>query len=144
MSTVKQPLKYLWTAIFEDGHIIAQPEDDRYTKHDDTADHNPSAFRDILDYQDKSPLEHFLLVPPEDDTQLVSLDLTTGEFSLGGFPFKLNCETSVDRKLIYFRNIAQDYIDGVAQDPYVESYNVGFEYKNKDGRTVKRIITVDA
>lgn len=142
MSTVKQPLKYNWSAIFVDGHIIVQPEDDRYSKHDDAADHNPSAFRDILDYQESSPIKLFIL-DDGDDSEAVYLNLLDGTFALGGFPFKLDHEGSIDRKLIFFRNVAQDYVDGAAQEPRVESYTVGYEYKNKDGKNVKRMITID-
>lgn len=50
---------YLWTAIFADGTHIHQPPDDRYSKHDDMAEYNPSAFRDILDKMQESKLVGF-------------------------------------------------------------------------------------
>ena len=50
MSTVKGPLKYIWTGYFEDGKVLEQPADDRWSKHDDANDHNFTAFRDLLDY----------------------------------------------------------------------------------------------
>ena len=55
-------LDWLWTACFydekkiaEDGNdrnaytYIKQPPDDRYSKHDDSADWNPSSYRDFLE-----------------------------------------------------------------------------------------------
>ena len=142
MSTVRTPLKYLWVAFFEDGNIIIQPEDDKYSKHDNKAEHNPSAFRDILDHQKESKLMNFLLLH-DDDTEQISLDLSNGEFSLGGFPFFLGDEGEVERKLIFYRNVEQKFIDGEAQDPEIVSYSVGYEYKDEKGKVQKKVITVD-
>lgn len=141
MSTVKQPLKYLWWASFDDGQMIAQPEDDSYSKHDDTQEHNPSSFRDILDYQERAGLESFGLSDRESD--IFELNLKTGSVRLGEYYFKLDTEENIERKLIYFRNVRQEYNDGIAGEPWIESYSVGYEYKNKDGKTVKRLIHID-
>lgn len=47
-------LKYLWQATFQGApdskHVITQRADDRYSKHDDSLEQNPSSYRDFLDY----------------------------------------------------------------------------------------------
>jgi hypothetical protein len=99
------PLKYLWTARFKDGHIISQPKDDHYSKHNDTADWNPSAFRDIQEYQ-KAPLISFELVNTSIERDRTAVLLDDGSFvHLGNTSFKLEKpgEDIVDRKLIYYR-----------------------------------------
>jgi len=142
MSTTTKPLTMLWSVYFEDGHIIDQSEDDRYSKHDDTAEWNPSAFRDILDYEEKSPIKFFHLLDQTKMNGIYSVDLSTGEFSIDSKTFRLD-DAESPRKLIYFRNMDRDNIDGVWQEPRVVSYNFGYEYKNNKGKTVKRIITLD-
>lgn len=61
--------------MFRDGTYLEQPDDDRYSKHDESAEHNPSAFRDLLDYldgTDENPKKHYplwfrLMVNDEDE-----------------------------------------------------------------------------
>ena len=122
MSTVKQPLEYLWTAIFTDGHIINQPEDDRYSRYDENLEHNKSAFQDILDYQEKSRL--YLFVLHNND-------------------FKHTVYLDKNAKLIYYRNVEQKHIDGIAQDPEVVSYCVGYEYKDDNNKVQKKVIEIN-
>ena len=138
MSTTTKPLTMLWSVVFQDGYIIDQPEDDRYSKHDDNAEWNPSAFRDIIDYEEKSPIGWFHLLA---DKHIYAVNLQTGVFSIDGQEFKLD-DDDATRKLIYFRTMEKNNVDGQWQEPSVVSYNFGYEYKNKSGRTVKRIITL--
>lgn len=50
-----EQFKYLWSAKFANGHVVRQRPDDRYSKHNPKAEHNPSSFRDFLDYAESHP-----------------------------------------------------------------------------------------
>lgn len=146
MSTVNTKLKYLWSAYFEDGAILHQNKEDKYSKHVEGAEHNPSAFRDILDYQEKSPLSQFCLNEVQGDAYYsvylrdgvfgASLDHAPAEFSLEDTPL-------IDRKLIFFRQVQQNWINGVAQEPRVARYCIGYEGKNPQGKVEKKVIYID-
>lgn len=131
--------KYLWEATFKDGTMIRQPLDDRYSKHDDTAEHNPSAFRDLLDYQEKSSLQFFALVGH--DRQIFAVNMETGEFFVNGTTFMLDqpMEELTDRKLIYFRT---GRVESAERVPYIYAYNFGYEGKDSNGKKAKKVITV--
>lgn len=148
MSTVNDPLKYLWTAQFEDGHVMNQPADDRSIDHDENAEHNGTAFTDLLNYD--SPVQVFCLGS-------YALSLVTGEFFVFADPntpvtrFKLEMEDEIltDRKLIYYRVVRKDtIIDKQTQEVqdelhYVHAYVIGYEGKDKNGKTVKKTILVE-
>ena len=141
MSTSSQPLKYLWSAYFEDGTIINQPADDRYSKHVEGAEWNPSSFRDLIDYQEKSPLTSFSI---EDNRFFYAVYLPTGEFTATSddgveAPFTLEHEPVTDRKLIYYREMHKDNIDGEWQEPRVNAYIIGYEGKDANGKVHKKI-----
>ena len=106
-------LKYLWEATFKDGTMISQPPDERYSKHDDTAEHNPSAFRDILDHQEVSPLEFFALVGQ--DRQLYAVCLETGEFFVNGTTFMLDqpLEEFFQERLVHQATFALEQVADV-------------------------------
>lgn len=142
MSTTSQALKYLWTAVFDDSHFIVQPADDRYSGHDEEAEHNPSAFRDLLDYQKQG---HRLTVFELGNYEI---DLVNGDFyvndRLGAIgKFSLEEVPLEDRKLIYFREMRQEWIDGVPQEPYVNRYCVGYEGKDPEGKIQKKVVYID-
>ena len=133
-------LKYLWEATFKDGHIIRQPLDDRYSKHDESAEHNPSSFRDLLDYMETTPLEFFALVGH--DRQIFAANLPTGEFFVNGGVFMLDqpLEELLDRKIIYYRTQRMNL---ETSEQYTYAYNFGYEGKHPEsGKIVKRIMTV--
>lgn len=142
MSTVTQPLKYIWTAIFEDGNVIEQPEDDRSIKHDESAEHNPSAFRDILDY----PEEVVIFSLRDRDNYIHEVSLTSGKFVVGEHGmsepryFSLEETLLTDRKLIYFREVRKEFIDGVEQPAYINRYCFGYEGKDAEGKVHKKVI----
>lgn len=50
-----EQFKYLWSAKFANGHIVRQHPNDLYSKHNPKASHNPSSFRDFLDYAESHP-----------------------------------------------------------------------------------------
>lgn len=133
-------LKYLWEATFLDGHTITQPADDRYSKHDDKAEHNPSAFRDILDYQKKSPLAFFALIGQE-KPNIYTVSIVNGGFYVNNATFSLEQSPLElkDRKLIYFRTQQANLQTGEVQ---TKSYNFGYEGKDSNGKTVKKVMTI--
>lgn len=144
MSTVKQPLKMLWSVTFKDGYIIDQSEDDRYSKHDDKSEWNPSSFRDILDHEEKSTIQWFHLLEKKiTRSNIYSLNLETGDFSLNGVQLRLEDNCKTPRKLIYYRNIEKDYVDGEEVDERIVSYNFGYEYKDEKGKVQKKVITLN-
>lgn len=138
MSTTTQPLKYLWSGIFANGVVIDQSADDKYSKHDDEAEWNPSAFRDLLDYQSVCTLKLFQLGD-------YSVNLTTGEWVVDNKHFFMDeNDINSERKLIYFRTMQRLNNDGVwDEEPTVVSYTFGYEYKNSKGINQTRTITID-
>ena len=132
-------LKYLWEATYKDEHIIRQPIDDRYSKHNDSAEHNPSSFRDLQDYESKSPLLFFALVGH--DRQVYAVNIETGEFFVNGTTFYLDQPRAEleDRKLIYYRTQRMNIQNG---DQHTEAYNFGYEGKTPTGKVIKKVITV--
>lgn len=125
--------RYGWQAIFADGEWITQPDDDRYSKHDPTKEHNPSAFRDVEDKREKTPLVAFVLRDVTDDSQAVLLDLEDRIFYVNNMPLKLagdeqfiydtNCKPA---ELIYYRTMEQKMSDG--SKPIVKSHTIGYRY----------------
>lgn len=148
MSTVQEPLKYLWIALFANNHKIIQPANDQYSKHVEDAEHNPSAFRDILDYEETSPLTHFQL-HKKDFYESYGVDVSRGEFWISNtegtmpLPFSLESEPLTDRKLIYFREVHLQTVGGVPQEPFVNRYCFGYEGKNKDGIIEKKVLYIN-
>jgi len=146
MSTTTQPLKYLWTVVFEDGHEIKQPSNDHYSKHDDIAEWNPSAFRDIQEYSDTSNVWVFYLDSVGKLSERYYCDLKQGLFTAynpnGTTPLALSLENEPlsDRKLIYYREMQQDSVDGSISEPYVVRYAIGYEGKNSLGKIEKKVI----
>jgi len=156
MSTSPQPLQYLWTAWFDDGTVIKQPADDRYSKHEDDADNNPSAFRDIIDHQKKANLIYFDI---NDDVFAYGIDLPSGRFGINGTWFSLEDISNPikDRKLIYYRTVDKDIVlntvvekDGKTtttideKEPRVIAYYFGYEGKNASGKIETKVIRIDA
>lgn len=146
MSTVAQPLKYLWTAYFDDGKVIEQPADDRYSKHDDDAEYNPSAFRDLLDYQKKAKLIYFDI---NDGTFAYGVDLPSGRFGINGTWFEVGEDEHAlkDRELIYYRAVKQDHTlhpngEITAHEPEIEAYFFGYKGKNANGKIVKKVVRI--
>lgn len=136
--------KYRWTAEFEDASFITQPEDDRYSKHDDNAEWNPSSFRDIQEHD--GILRYFSLFNKSQDTY--TIDLYTGIFTVvkNGdcstemeFSLERPLEELSDRELIYFRTMRMNMQTG---EQYIHAYNFGYKGKDKDGNVVEKVITV--
>jgi len=108
-------MEYLWTATFADGHIIKQPEDDKYSKHNSELEHNPSAFQDIYDYQETSTLYKFTL-------------------SNGTIEYSIYLDN--DSEIIYYRNMELKFINGIADSNNVVSYTIGYK-NNKEEKVIE-------
>lgn len=127
--------RYRWQAIFSDGTRITQPDDDRYSKHDPTKEHNPSAFRDVEDKRESTPLVAFVLRDITDDSQAVLLDLEARIFYVNNMPLKLAGDeqfiydiNSKPAELIYYRTMEQK-MDGRSK-PIVKSHTIGYRYND--------------
>lgn len=125
----------LWTAVFKNGHTINQPEDDRYSKHDDTQSWNPSSFRDIQDYENIEPLEVFRLGE-------FMVNLRTGIFSVNSLDFTLEDEPLTNRKLIYYRVMESDWLGATMSEPRLIQYAIGYEGKNNKGKVEKKVMRI--
>lgn len=149
MSTTNQELKYLWTAFFEDGTIIKQPENDQYSKHDPSAEGNPSAFRDVLDKEEESPLVMFLLASPENNS-IIGVDLRTGRFTINNVEFDAHDQnldlSNKELKIVFFREVRRDTIMGVADwkekevEHYINRYFIGWQIV---GEGIAQTVAVD-
>lgn len=131
---------YLWTAVFADGTNIHQPPDDRYSKHDDTAEYNPSAFRDILDKMQESKLVGFDL-SSTDGHHRCYLDMLSRSFYIDGNLIWLERpgEELTDIKLIYFRTMESSK----GRYHRVVAYNFGYAGKDvNSGKIVEKVITI--
>lgn len=143
MSTTTQPLKYLFTAIYKDNTTFKQPEDDKSKNHTEGAEWNPSSFRDV----DQDNLHYFALEEnPEDllnGNYRVVVDLETGLFIINGQVVQLHDQNDVlgKLKLIYFREVQKDFIDGEEQEARVTKYFVGWE--TITGKKIKRTVAID-
>lgn len=145
MSTVPGKLSAWWSAYFEDGHVIDQPDDDRYSKHVEGAEHNPSAFRDVIDYQEKSKLTQFHLIK---GSKIYGIDLEHGTFFLnpGNFEFSFEGQNEIltDRQVIFFREVLQhNTANGGVQPPYVNRYFFGYKGRNEKGQSVEKVLNIE-
>lgn len=132
-------MRLLWTAHFDDGNFIEQPEDDRYSKHDDNADWNPTAFKDIQEYDGN--LAVFSLYDGENE--FYSIDLRNGLFKTKNAKFSLEGTLLTDRKLIYFREMEQNFVNGQSDGPRIVRYAMGYEGKNSTGKVEKKVIYIN-
>lgn len=141
-------LNWLWEARFLDGKVITQPEDDKYSKHDDSKDWNPSSYRDFLDYFDggKNKLLSFGIANKDSgDVVIVKLDekkpyifsYHDGDKNVNDLYHEM--QELHDVQPIYYREMENTVVDGVFGEPNVVAYNVGYQGKNDTGANVKHI-----
>jgi len=143
MSTSPNPFKYLWSAEFDDGHIIRQPADDRYSKHIDGAEWNPSAFRDVVEYGETHNLTAFVLAN-SDLSDIFMIDLLNGDFRVNGIDFSLEDEPLKDRKIVFWREMYQNQTLGEElQAPFVNRYILGYEGFNSENKKEQKVIYIN-
>lgn len=144
--------KYLWRAEFDDGHIIKQDPEDRYSKHDPKAEYNPSSFRDFLDYQDQHPeakLIKFCLASKNACYTVSFVDRARPSISYDqtnryGFPVKHHEVFKSKRDLenvrvVYYRRMALDMLHHTKELCF---YALGFQGNEKNGRNFQKEIRV--
>ncbi|HYD35550.1 MAG TPA: hypothetical protein VD999_05760 [Vitreimonas sp.] len=144
----KLKLKYLFTAFFEDGHVISQTPEDVSTIDPEKR----SAFFDVLEYEKKSKLMAFNLLNPV-LKEYIEVNLNTGEFDVHGIKINIadqNFEPTEPLRLVYFREtriesdvkmIAGQKDDLLAQRFYVNNYFIGWQ-TTVDGKNVQRTIAL--
>lgn len=128
--------------MFYDCTIMEQPPDDKYSKHDDSKEYNPSSFRDVIEYSEKSPIWGFGIFNPDDENDYFAVRLSDGMFCAGNKEFTLQRpdDKIVDKQVIYYRTMQANMQTG---EQRCVAYNIG--YKGKDvatGRTTEKVITV--
>lgn len=134
MSTTTQPLKYRFHVIYNDDTEFIQPDDDKSIKHIEDAEWNPSSFSDI----DQNKLVVFCLV--KDTKPIVGVNLENGLFLINGETVQLHDQNDIlgKLKLIYFREVQRDNIDGEWQEGHITKYFVGWE--TVTGKKIKRTV----
>lgn len=146
-------LKYRWIAIFK-RNIIKQSLDDKYSKHDPTAEWNPSSFRDFQDYFDEhqNDLSIFHLISEDADYAVDLTDpgkpkiLETKRGSHWGADKTVILHREKrplsDVRIIYYRKMELKVINGQASSPEVVGYVLGYQGTDKNGNNRQKTITV--
>ena len=146
-------LKYRWIALFKK-KMIKQPLDDKYSKHDPTAEWNPSSFRDFQDYFDEhqNDLELFHLISEDADYAVDLTDqgkpkiLETKRGSHWGADKTVILHREKrplsDVRIIYYRKMEMKVINGQASSPEVVGYVLGYQGTDKNGNNRQKTITV--
>lgn len=140
-----------WQARFRDGKVIVQPDDDKYSKHDDSKDYNPSSFRDFLDYfnKDRNNLDSFGIVSNKEDKVVVvrfdenEIRLFTYKKGDKDVAVKKKCEKLKNAQPIYFRKMENTSVNGVFGTPKVVSYTIGFQGTDKNGKNAQYLLEVE-
>lgn len=124
-------LKYLFKAIYEDGTILEQTQDDR-----SLIDPAKSTFFDI----DHSKLIAFGLEDGGDTAVVV--DLRDGSFQVNGVPFYIYDKEVKDRRLIYFRRNTIAFDQNLAQHGHNIAYHIGWQGNDPvTGENVQRVLS---
>lgn len=144
--------KYLWRATFSH-RVITQHPQDRYSKYNPAAEHNPSSFRDFQEYFDnhKDELKKFELISKE---MVFVLDLSDKSKPIiycdryGRYGSKTHTilhkekRSLHDVRVIYFRNMSCDMKNGRFGTPRVDAYVLGYQGRDDNGNNRQKQITV--
>lgn len=142
---------WLWQARFSDGKVICQPEDDKYSKHDDTKDFNPSSFRDFLDYFQKhrDKLTSFGVVNGDkrevvvvrfDNSKIRMFKYKDGDLDVKSIHEEVKKISGAQP--IYFRKIQNNIVNGVFGEPEVVSYSIGYQGRDENGKNIQFIYEI--
>lgn len=148
----KSKFSYLWRAVFNK-KIINQHFEDKYSKHDPNSEHNPSSFRDFQDYFEnhKEELVSFELVGKG---KVYTVDLTRPWSPIIYLDEKgrwgAEKHTLLHRekrplknvRIIYYRNMELDIINGEQGEPRVASYVLGYQGLDEKGNCRKKEIII--
>lgn len=149
MDTTTNQLKYKFVAIYNDGTIFTQPDNDI-----SLVNPTKSSFYDI----DHSKLIAFALVKEESENsnhKEFLVDLRDGHFEINGvslndvkfnkddeiYCFNESVETSsLNRRLIYFRN-NKIIFNSFSGDSHNVTYSLGWQ-ATENGKNIKKIIEI--
>lgn len=148
----KSKFKYLWRANFIKKVITQHPED-KYSGYNPDAEWNPSSFRDFQNYFDghSGELLSFQLVGKN---KVYTVDLTRAWSPI------IYCDEEgrwgtekhtviykekrplKDVRIIYYRNMEADIVDGVMGESRVVGYVLGYQGIDENGGCRKKMISV--
>lgn len=143
--------KYLWSVRFANGHVITQHPQDLYSKHDPESAHNPSSFRDFLDYVEKHPdvpIIDFMLFNKEKAYKIVVNTvrpvITYDERNRYGVSTKhyelFRCKRDLTNiRPIYYRQMEMDVMTGKKR---CLGFVIGFQGNESNGSNYKKEINV--
>ena len=147
-----EQFKYLWSAKFANGHIVRQHPNDLYSKHNPKASHNPSSFRDFLDYVESHPdvpVVEFKL-SNKDKTYTVGFEqpgrpvIYYDENNKYGIPTKhyewFKCKRDLTNiRPIYYRQMELDILTG---EKRCLGFVIGFQGNEPNGNNYQKTINV--
>lgn len=144
--------KYLWKATFEK-KIIPQHPQDLYSKHDPKAEHNPSSFRDFLDYFNShaEELVKFELISRENTFEVSLSDPERPKILCerrGRWGSITNTLLHKEKRplrnvrIIYYRNMEATITNGKIGKPRVVGYVLGYQGLDENGNNRQKVITV--
>lgn len=141
----REPLQWLFKAIFADNSSIEQDLDDKcQTRTDGTG----SRFTDVLAREEE--LIAFGLVNTKSN-ETVYVDLQTGNFQVGNTPIAIHDQNFEPRlhklRLIYFRETRAEQTQNakgevIGERHYVNRYFIGWQASVNGGKTVKVTLAV--
>lgn len=147
-----EQFKYLWSAKFANGHIVRQHPNDLYSKHNPKASHNPSSFRDFLDYVESHPdvpVVEFKL-SNKDKSYTVGFEqpgrpvIYYDENNKYGIPTKhyewFKCKRDLTNiRPIYYRQMELDILTG---EKRCLGFVIGFQGNEPNGNNYQKTINV--
>lgn len=147
-----EQFKYLWSAKFANGHVVRQHPNDLYSKHNPKASHNPSSFRDFLDYVESHPdvpVVEFKL-SNKDKAYTVGFEqpgrpvIYYDENNKYGIPTKhyewFKCKRDLTNiRPIYYRQMEMDLLTG---EKRCLGFVIGFQGNEPNGNNYQKTINV--
>lgn len=149
--------KYMWLAVFEDGKIIRQHPEDLYSKHDPKAEHNPTSFKDYLDYCEGHTPSEFVIYNEGEKEYGVLFDIKGGHPAIysrkiyaGDYGIIIRPPEVIYRepeklkniRVIYYRSMEAPITDGVMGEPVCKGFVIGYQGIDADGNNRQKTITV--
>lgn len=148
----KSKFKYLWRANFIKKTITQHP-DDKYSRHNPDAEWNPSSFRDFQNYFDghSGELVSFELVGKDKKytvdlarqwCPIIYLDEKGRWGSEKHTLLHREKRPLRDVRIIYYRNMETTINNGLAGEPRVLGYVIGYQGLDEKGNSRKKEIVV--
>ena len=131
------PLKYLFTAVFEDGSFIMQNSEDR----SEIDPEKRSTFYDVLQKAETTPIKTFELIDVPGGNHRYSVHLDDGHFEINGVSFKMHEEELSDFRLIFFRHHTHSFNQYRDELSHEIVYRFGWQ-TTKDGENYQRVMQI--